>query len=67
MQGVQVQTLVRKLRSHMSHGQKKKKKTQNIKQKQYCNKFNKDLEKKKKEIMSDLWTISDESKPENIF
>ena len=46
---------------------KKKKKTQNIKQKQYCNKFNKDLEKKKKERMSDLWTISDESKPENIF
>ena len=51
-QGVQVQTLVSKLRSHMSHGQKKKTKTQNIKQKQYCNKFNKDL--KKKERMSDL-------------
>ena len=36
MQGVRVQYLVRKLRSHMLHGQKGK----NIKQKQYYNKFN---------------------------
>ena len=33
---------VRELRSHMTHGQKK----QNIKQKQYRNKFNKDFKKK---------------------
>ena len=38
---VQVQPLVRKLRLHMSHSQKKS----NIKQKKYCNKFNKDLKK----------------------
>ena len=31
-----VQPLVRELRSHMPHGQ-------NIKQKQYCNKFNKNF------------------------
>ena len=37
MQGVWVQYLVRKLRSHVPHGQKSK----NIKQKQYYNKFNK--------------------------
>jgi len=36
-------TLVRKLRSHMSLGQK----SQNAKQKQYCNKFNKDFFKKR--------------------
>ena len=43
MQGVGVQSLVRKLRSHMPHSQKKKKKKkkQNLKQKQYWNKFNK--------------------------
>ena len=28
----------------MAHGQKKKKKSQNIKQKKYCNKFNKEFE-----------------------
>ena len=39
MQGVQVQCLVRESRFHMPHGQK----TQNIKQNQYCNKFNKDF------------------------
>ena len=39
MQGVQVQSLVRKLRSHMPGGQK----TEKVKQKQYCNKFNKDF------------------------
>ena len=39
MQGVWVQFLVRDLTSHMSSGQK----TKNIEQKQYCNKFNKDL------------------------
>ena len=40
MQGVW--SLVRELGSHMSRGQKNKTK-QNIKQKQYCNKFNKDF------------------------
>ena len=52
MQGVRVQSLVRELRSHMSRG----KINQNIKQKQYYNKFNKDFKngphqkkKKKKE------------------
>ena len=39
MQGVQVQSLDRELRSHMPHHQK----TKNIRQKQYCNKFNKDF------------------------
>ena len=39
MQGVWVRSLVGELRSHMPHGQK----NQNIKQKQYCNKFNKDF------------------------
>ena len=37
--GVAGGSLVSKLRSHMPHGQK----SQNIKQKQYCNKFNKDF------------------------
>ena len=37
--GVQAQSLVRKLRSHMLCSQK----NQNIKQKQYCNKFNNDF------------------------
>ena len=40
MQGVWVQSLVTELRSHMPPGQKPKKHKQ---QKQYCNKFNKDL------------------------
>ena len=39
--GLQVWSLVGELRSHMPLRQKKKTK-QNIKQKQYCNKFNKD-------------------------
>ena len=39
MQGVQVQSLVGELRSHMPCGQK----NQNIKQKQCCNKVNKDF------------------------
>ena len=39
MQGVWVQSLVGELRSHTPHGQK----TKNIKQKQYCNNFNKDF------------------------
>ena len=38
-QGVWVQSLVEELRSHMP----KKKKTKNIKYKQYCNKSNKDF------------------------
>ena len=40
MQGVQVWSLVGELRSHMPSSQKKP-----IKQKQYCNKFNKDFKK----------------------
>ena len=36
------QSLVRELRSHMPQGQKEKK-PKNLKQKQYCNKFNKDF------------------------
>ena len=40
MQGVRVRPLVGELRSHMPHGQKN---PQNIKQKQYCNKFKKDF------------------------
>ena len=38
--GIWVQSLVGELKSHMPHSQKKKK---NIKQKQPCNKFNKDF------------------------
>ena len=45
MQGMLVLSLVRKLRPHMPPGPKK---TKNIKQKQYCNEFNKYLKKKKK-------------------
>ena len=40
MQGVWVPSLVRDLRSHMPLRQKK---SNNIKQEQYCNKFNKDF------------------------
>ena len=53
MQEVQAQCLVGELRSHMPWGQKKNQ--QNIKQKQYCNKFIKNFKngqhqkKKKKE------------------
>ena len=44
MQGVQVWSLVKELRSHMPHGKKEpKKQKKNIKQKQYCNKLNKDF------------------------
>ena len=39
IQEVQVQSLIGELRSHMPRGQK----YQNIKQKQCCNKFNKDF------------------------
>ena len=39
MQGVRDHSLVRELRSHMPHRQKAKK----YKQKQYCNKFNRDF------------------------
>ena len=55
MQGVRVRSLVGERGSHMPHCQK----TKNIKQKQYCNKFNKDFKngphqkknlKKKKEL-----------------
>ena len=41
MQGVQVQSLVRELRSHMPWSQKTK---QTKKQKQYCNMFSKDFD-----------------------
>ena len=60
MQGVWVQYLVRKLRSHMPRGQKSK----NIKQKQYYNKFNKkflnspyqkNLKKKKKTLRNKMF------------
>ena len=44
IQGVRVQSLVGDLGSHTPHSQKKKK--QNIKQEQYCHKFNKEFEKK---------------------
>ena len=40
-QGLQLGSVVGELGSHVSLGQK----IQNIKQKQYCNKFNKDLKK----------------------
>ena len=43
-QGVRVQSLVRKLRPHMPQGQN----NLYVKQKQYCNKFNKDFTKRKK-------------------
>ena len=45
MQAVQLRYLVRKLRPHMSSGQKQNKTKQNttLEQKQYCNKFNKDF------------------------
>ena len=62
MQGVWVQSLVGELRSHRPRGQKK----QNIKQKQYCNKFNEDFKngphqknlKKKKELPRDFVYIN---------
>ena len=41
MQEVQVQSLIRELRAHIPWSQKHK----NIKQKKYCNNFNKDFEK----------------------
>ena len=43
MLGVWVRSLHRELGSHVPCGQKKNKTKQNIKQKQYCNKFNKDF------------------------
>ena len=56
MLGVQVPSLVGELRSHMSPGQK----NQNIKQKQYCNKFNKDFKngahKKRKQLLKSINT-----------
>ena len=42
VRGVQIQSLIGELKSHMTCDQK----TQNIKLKQYCNKFNKDFKKK---------------------
>ena len=58
--GIQVQALLRELKSHKPHGQK----NQNIKQKHYCNKFNKDFKNgvKKKKKRSPLayvnWPLS---------
>ena len=55
MLSVQVQSLVSELRFHMPQGQKKTKK--HIKQKQYCNKFNKHLKNKrifKKKVNSNV-------------
>ena len=52
--GVWVWSLVRELGSHMPFGQKNK----NMKQKQYCSKFNKDLENgphQKKKIKKNKW------------
>ena len=54
MQGVQVRSLVRELRSHMPHGQEK----QNIKQQQYYNGFSKDLRKKEKEAQKCLVIVT---------
>lgn len=56
MQEVGVRSMVRELRSHMTLDQKK----QNIKQMQYCNKFNKDLKmayikKKRKQLKMCVW------------
>ena len=39
LQGVWVSPLAWEVRSHMPHSQKKKKEHQNVKQKQYCNKY----------------------------
>ena len=44
--GVQVQSLVRELRSHMPC------ENENINQNQYCNKFNKDFKKKMLKMMN---------------
>ena len=56
--GVQIQPLVRELRSHMPHGQKRKK--EDIKQKQCCNKFMKDFKmvhiKKKKKLKKRMFS-----------
>ena len=58
MQGVQVWSLVRELRSHMPRSQK----TENIKQKQYCNKFNKEFKngphQKKKKLETLIMKVS---------
>ena len=59
MQGTQVQSLVRELRYHMLHDQKK----QNIKQKQHCNKFSKNSEnvpyqKKKNLLKNHMITVN---------
>ena len=55
VQGAQVPSLVRELRSHKPPGQKKiKRKKRKRNQKRYCNKFNKDFQdgphKKKKSL-----------------
>ena len=46
MQGIQVQSLVRKLKSYVLC-RRKQNKTKHKKKQQYCNKFNEDLKKKK--------------------
>ena len=50
MQGIRVLSLVRELGSHVTCGK-------NIKQKQHCSKFNKDLKKKKKNSSESLEAI----------
>ena len=63
IQGVQVQSLARELRSHIPQGQRVK----NIKQKLYCNKFNKDFKKiiiKPEEAPSRKWKGAISSLPD---
>ena len=64
MHGVRFQSLVTELKSNMPHHQKKKtqiflKPKQNIKQKQYCDKFNANFKKmvhvKKKSKKENIW------------
>ena len=59
MQGLRVWSLVGDLKSHVPHGQKK----QNIRQKQYCNKFNKDFQKKKVHIKKKKNNQKNKKKP----
>ena len=64
MQEVQVQSLVGELRVHMPHG-----KNQNIQQKQYCDKFNKDFKngtyKKKSSKIQNVFTNTQDRTKEN--
>ena len=66
MQGVQVQSLVTELRSHIFYGAKKPKPK---KEKQYCNKFNKDFLKnnKIKIEIKNAWNTEEKFRSEQIF